>query len=256
MIDPHAIIDPSAVIADDVVIGPWTRVGPDVEIGPGTVIAEHVIVRGPTKIGRNNRIFQFSSVGEDTADMKYQGERTRLEIGDNNIIREGVTLHRGTVQDKAVTRIGSNNLLMAYVHVGHDCVVGNNIILINNASLAGHVIVEDWAIISGYSLVHQRCRIGAHCYVGMGSHISKDVPAYMLALGQPAKIRTINLEGLKRREFSADAIRAIRQAFKLIYRQKLTPEEALPQIQQLAEEHSELDALVRSLKETERGITR
>lgn len=160
LIDPRAIIDPTAKLADDVKVGPWTMIGANVEIGAGCVIEPHVIIKGPTRIGCNNRIFQFSSIGEDTPDLKYKGEATRLVIGDNNVIREGVTIHRGTVQDRSETTIGDNNLLMAYVHVGHDCVIGNHCILVNNASIAGHVHVGDWVILGGYSLVHQFCNMG------------------------------------------------------------------------------------------------
>src|SRR5690606_37826242 len=175
-----AIIHPNAKLAADAQVGPWTVIGPDVEIGEGSVIASHVVLKGPTTIGKNNRIYQFSSIGEDTPDLKYKGEPTRLVIGDNNVIREGVTIHRGTVQDRSETTIGDNNLLMAYVHVGHDSVIGNNCILVNNAALAGHVHIGDWAILSGFTLVHQFCKIGAHSFSGMGSAIGKDVPAYVM----------------------------------------------------------------------------
>ncbi len=256
MIDPRAIIDPSAKLADDVEIGPWTIVGPDVEIGPGTVIASHVVLKGPTKIGANNKILQFSSVGEDTPDMKYKGEPTRLVIGDNNIIREGVTIHRGTVQDRAETTIGDNNLLMAYVHVGHDSVIGNHCIMVNNASVAGHVHVGDWAILAGYTLVHQFCKIGAHSFSGYGSHISKDVPAYVTVNGQPAEAKTINVEGLRRRGFSSEAITLLRRAYKIIYRQGLTVEEALDKLKQMEKECEELGVLIESLERSARGIIR
>ena len=185
MIDPRAIIDPSATVADDAEIGPWTIVGADVEIGAGTVVASHVVLKGPTKIGANNKIYQFSSVGEDTPDMKYNGEPTRLVIGDNNVIREGVTIHRGTIQDRGETTIGDNNLFMAYAHIGHDSVIGNHTIFVNNASVAGHVVVGDWAILAGYTLVHQFCQIGAHSFTGYGSHLSKDLPAYVTVNGAP-----------------------------------------------------------------------
>lgn len=256
MIHASAIIDPSAVVADDVEVGPWTLIGANVEIGPGCKIHSHVVIQGPTTIGSNNEIYQFSTIGEDTPDVKYDGEPTRLEIGDNNVIREGVTIHRGTVQDRSLTSIGSNNLLMAYVHIAHDCVVGNNIILVNNASLAGHVTVADWAIVSGYSLVHQYCNVGAHSYAGMASHISKDIPAYMLVYGQPAEVRMINQEGLRRRDFSADAISAIRKAFKVLYRRGLKLDDALDEIRQMAEEEPALKELVRSIETSERGIIR
>lgn len=256
MIDPTAIIDPSAIIADNVEIGPWTLVGPDVEIGEGCVISSHVVIKGPTKIGKNNRIFQFSTIGDETPDLKYNGEPTRLVIGDNNIIREGVTIHRGTIQDRSETSIGNDNLLMAYVHIGHDSVVGNNTILINNASLAGHVIVDDWAIISGYSLIHQFCRIGAHSFVGMGSGIAKDVPAYTTVQGTPADAKGINSEGLRRRGYSKESISGIKKAYKIIYRQGLTVEEALVQLRILAEEVPEVNVYIESLESSTRGIVR
>lgn len=186
LIDPRAIIDPSARLAADVQVGPWSIVGAEVEIGEGTVIGPHVVLKGPTKIGKHNRIYQFSSVGEDTPDLKYKGEPTRLVIGDHNVIREGVTIHRGTVQDRAETTIGDHNLIMAYAHIGHDSVIGNHCILVNNTALAGHVHVDDWAILSGYTLVHQYCRIGAHSFSGMGSAIGKDVPAYV-TVRQPGR---------------------------------------------------------------------
>ncbi len=256
MIDPRSIIDPSAVIADDVEIGPWTIVGPNVHIGAGTVIASHVVIKGPTTIGVNNKIFQFSTIGDDTPDLKYQGEDTRLVIGDNNVIREGVTIHRGTVQDRGETSIGNDNLLMAYVHVGHDSIIGNHCILVNNVALAGHVTMGDWSILSGYTLVHQFCYIGAHSFSGMGTAIGKDVPAYVTVTGSPATVKGINVEGLKRRGFSSDAITAIRRAYKLIYRQGLTVEEALEKLQVMREVNEEIDLLIDSLTLSERGIVR
>ncbi|SMF43552.1 acyl-[acyl-carrier-protein]--UDP-N-acetylglucosamine O-acyltransferase [Alteromonadaceae bacterium Bs31] len=255
-IHPQAIVDPRAEIAADVEIGPWTTVGPDVVIGEGCKIFSHVVLKGPTVIGKNNTIFQFSSVGEDTPDLKYNGEPTRLVIGDNNIIREGATLHRGTVQDRNETTIGNDNLLMAYVHVGHDSVIGNNCILVNNASLAGHVIVGDWAILSGYTLVHQFCRIGAFSFAGMGAAIGKDIPAYMMVAGAPAAARSINMEGLKRRGFSKDEIATINKAFKTIYRRGLTLEKAIEELQSMLTEASCLQLLIDSLQSSTRGIVR
>lgn len=256
MIDSRASVDPSAEIADDVEIGPWTLIGPNVKIDAGTRVESHVVVKGPTSIGKNNHIYQFSTVGEDTPDVKYKGEPTRLEIGDNNIIREGVTIHRGTVQDKAVTKIGSDNLFMAYVHIAHDCVVGDHVILVNNASLAGHATVADWAIVSGYSLVHQYCNVGAHSYAGMASHIAKDIPAYMLVYGQPAEVRTINQEGLRRRDFSSETISTIKKAFKILYRRGLKLDDAMLQIRELAETEPALTELIQSIEKSERGIIR
>lgn len=256
MIDPRAIIDPGARIADHVRIGPFTIIGPDVEIGTGTEIASHVVVKGPTRIGERNRIFQFSSIGEDTPDLKYKGERTRLVIGNDNIIREGVTIHRGTVQDRAETTIGDHNLLMAYVHIGHDSVIGNHCILVNNASLAGHVRIGDWAILSGYTLVHQFCQIGAHSFSGMGSGIGKDVPAFMMVYGNPAEPRGINSEGLRRRGFSSEQITVVRRAYKILYRQGLTTEAALEVLREQSGEYPELNLLVASLEQSRRGIVR
>ena len=218
LIDPRAIIDPSASIGENVSIGPWTLVGPDVEIGDNCQIASHVVIKGPTRIGRGNKILQFSTVGEDTPDLKYQGEPTRLEIGDNNVIREGVTIHRGTVQDQSLTAIGNDNLLMAYVHVGHDCRIGNHCILVNNASLAGHVDVGDWAILSGYTLVHQFVAIGAHSFCGASTYLTQDLPAFVTATGNPAQARMINSEGMKRRGYTKEQVAAVNSAYKTVYR--------------------------------------
>jgi len=256
MIDERAIIDPTAKLADDVTVGPWSIIGPEVEIGPGTKIESHVVIRGPTVIGAGNHVYQFSSIGEDTPDLKYHDEPTRLVIGDNNTIRENVTIHRGTVQDRSETRIGNDNLLMAYVHIGHDSVLGNNTILVNNTALAGHVHIGDWAILSGYTLVHQFCKIGAHSFSGMGTAIGKDVPAYVTVSGAPAEVRTINTEGLRRRGFSAEAISQLRRAFKILYRQGLTIDIALERLEALLHETPEIQALIDSIRASERGIVR
>ena len=256
MIDPRAIIDPSAKLGDNVEIGPWSTVGPDVEIGAGTRIHSHVVIKGPTRIGRNNQVYQFASVGEDTQDMKYRGEPTRLVVGDNNIIREGVTIHRGTVQDRSETTIGNDNLLMAYVHIGHDSVIGNHCLLVTNAALAGHVIIDDWAILSGYTLVHQFCRIGAHAFTGMGSVVGKDVPAYVIVNGNPAAARSINMEGLRRHGFSKADITVLNKAFKLVYRRGLSVDEALAELGVLAEQCPPVSALITSLQSSARGIVR
>lgn len=256
MIDARAIIDPSANIADDVEIGPWSIVGPDVEIGAGTVIGPHVVIKGPTTIGENNRIFQFASVGEDCQDKKYAGEPTTLVIGDNNTIREGVTIHRGTVQDKGETIIGSHNLFMANAHVAHDCVIGDNVIMANNVAVAGHVHVGDWAILGGFTAVHQFCHIGSHVMCGAGTVVLKDVPDYVMTTGNPAKPHGINAEGLKRRGFSAEALRELRRAYKVIYRQKLTVEQALDILQGMASKTPEVTPLITFLKNSPRGIIR
>lgn len=256
MIDPRAIIDPAARLAGDVTVGPFSVIGAGVEIGAGSVIDSHVVIQGPTRIGERNRIYPFASIGMDTPDLKYKGEPTRLEIGDDNVIREGVTIHRGTVQDQGVTVIGNHNLVMAYAHIGHDSVVGNHCILVNNAALAGHVILGDWAILSGFTLVHQYCRIGAHAFTGMGTAVGKDVPAYVMVSGNPAAPHNINVEGLKRRGFSSDEISLLRRAYKLVYRQGNTTEQAIRQLQEWQSQSPVLLPLIESLQQSGRGIVR
>ncbi|MBK8970193.1 MAG: acyl-ACP--UDP-N-acetylglucosamine O-acyltransferase [Hahellaceae bacterium] len=255
-IHPQAIIEPGAKIAPDVRIGPWSYIGQDVEIGSGTVVHSHVVIKGPTRIGRDNQIFQFASVGEACQDKKYKGEPTELIIGDRNIIRESCTLHRGTVQDKGITRIGSDNLLMAYVHVAHDCVVGNHCILANMATLAGHVVVGDWAILGGGTMVHQFCQIGQHSMCGGGSIVLMDVPAFVMAGGQPAKTHGLNLEGLKRRGFAKESMQALRRAYKVVFRQGNTLEQALEQLESEAASDPQVQVFVQTLKQSTRGIVR
>ncbi len=256
MIDPRAIVDPGARIAANVEIGPFSIIGPDVEIGEGTVIGPHVIVRGPTTIGKNNRIFQFSSIGEECQDKKYAGEPTTLVIGDNNVIREACTFHRGTVQDNGTTIVGSNNLFMVNVHVAHDAVIGDNCILANDTNIAGHVKIGDWAILGGATQVHQFCLIGAHSMCGAGTVVLKDIPAYVMALGYPATPHGINSEGLKRRGFSKESIMLIRSAYKTLYRQGLTLAEALEVLVPQAEQDDGVRQLVESLQAASRGIIR
>ena len=256
MIHDTALIDPSARLHDSVRVGPWTLIGPHVEIGEGSVIESHVVIKGPTRIGARNHIYQFSTVGEATPDLKYRDEPTELHIGDDNIIRENVTIHRGTVQDRSLTQIGDRNLIMAYVHVGHDSIVGNDTILVNNTALAGHVEVGDWAILSGYTLVHQFCKIGAHSFSGMGTSIGKDVPAFVTVAGSPAVAKTINTEGLRRRGFDASEIAALRRAFKIVYRQGLTLEVALDRLQLMVEDTPSIQMLIDSLRQSQRGIVR
>ena len=214
------------------------------------------MLRGPTRIGANNHIYQFSSVGEATSDRKYRGEPTRLVIGDNNVIRENVTIHRGTVQGRSETTIGSDNLIMAYVHVGHDSVIGDNVVLVNNSALAGHGRVGDWAVLSGYTLVHQFCQIGEHAFTGMGSAIGKDVPAFVTVSGAPAQAKTINLEGLRRRGFSAAAIGQLRRAFKIVYREGLTLDLAVKRLESMADKSPEVIAFIDSIMASERGLVR
>jgi UDP-N-acetylglucosamine acyltransferase len=251
-----AIIDDSAVIAEDVEIGPYSVIGADVEIASGTVISPHVVINGPTKIGRDNRIFQFASVGECPQDLKYDGERTTLEIGDRNRIREFVTLHRGTVGGGGVTRIGSDNLLMAYVHVAHDCIVGEHTILANNASIAGHVVVGDYAILGGFTTVHQFTRIGAHCFTGFATAIDRDVLPYFTVAGNRARAVGINKEGLNRRGFSAASIRALQEAFKLLVKSEVPMKQRLEKVEAIAVEHAEVAQMLAFLRTSERGWIR
>ena len=256
MIHPTALIDPSAELDSSVAVGPYSVIGPDVRIGKDSVIESHVVIKGPTTIGERNHIFQFSSVGEATPDLKYAGEPTTLTIGNDNVIRESATIHRGTVQDRGDTSIGDHNLIMCYVHIGHDSVIGNNTILVNNTALAGHVEIGDWAILSGYTLVHQFCKIGQHSFSGMGTAIGKDVPAYVTVSGSPAEARTINAEGLRRRGFSDAAIAELRRAFKVVYRQGLTLDVALERLAEMAADVPEVQPLIDSLRQSERGIVR
>lgn len=255
-IHPQAIIDPKAKIADDVSVGPFSVIGADVEIGQGTWIAPHVVINGPTTIGRDNKIYQFASIGDAPQDKKYAGEATRLEIGDRNVIRECCTISRGTVQDVGVTRLGNDNWIMAYVHIAHDCQVGNHTIFANSTTLAGHVIVEDFAILGGFTLVHQFCKVGSHCFTAMNSVISKDVPPYLMVSGHMAKPHGLNIEGLKRRGFSVDTLNALRKAYKILYRSGKTLEQAIVEIQQLAPENEELRCFTEFLQSVTRGIVR
>lgn len=256
MIHPSAIVDPKAELAADVEVGPFSVIGPDVEIGAGTVIGPHVVVRGPTRIGKGNRIFQFASVGEECQDKKYKGEPTRLEIGDNNVIREGATLHRGTIQDNSLTRVGSNNLFMAYVHIAHDCIVGDNCIFANNASIAGHVHVGDGVILGGFTGVHQFCKVGSFAMTSMYSVVNMDVPAFVMVQGYPARARGMNFEGMKRRGYSKELISQLRAAYRTLYRSGLTLAEALARLQDEAGDSAEMAMLLDSLQRSERGIVR
>lgn len=256
MIHPSALIDPSAEIADGVSIGPFSVIGPDVHIGKGTSVASHVVIKSSTRIGEDNKILQFSSIGEDPQDKKYAGEKTYLEIGDRNVIREYVTLNRGTAQDAGATRIGSDNLFMAYTHVAHDCQIGDHVIMANASSLGGHVTIGDWAILGGFSIVHQFCCVGAHCFTGMGSVIAKDVPPYIIIGGHPAKPHGINKEGLKRRGFSAEEIRNIVNAYKLLYMSGLSLEEARKRLVEIAEQQPAIKLFSNFIETCTRSIVR
>jgi len=254
MIHSTAVVHPSAQIADNVEIGPFSVIDEHVEIDEGTIVAPHVVINGHTKIGKNNHFYQFSSIGEANQDRKYRGEPTRTVIGDNNVIRESCTIHRGTTQDKQVTSIGSDNLLMAYTHIAHDCQLGNNIIIANSSNIAGHVMIDDWAILGGFSGVHQFCHIGTHAFLGIRSHITQDIPPFVLfAEGSP---RSINVEGIKRRGFSAEDISLLKKAYRLIFRQGLRIDEALSAAAELSSDSPVIKMLVNFIQTSERGIAR
>ncbi len=256
MIHSTAIVSEKATIAADVEIGPYSVIGDDVQIDGGTRIGSHVVINGPTRIGRDNHIYQFASIGDDPQDKKYAGEPTRLVIGDRNTIREFCTFSRGTTQDRGETLMGDDNWIMAYVHVAHDCVIGNHTIMANNTTLAGHVHVGDWVIFGGFSGAHQFCQIGSHAFLGMYSGVNRDVAAYTMVSGQPAVARGINSEGLRRRGFSAEQVRNIKNAYRITFRQGKRREEAIDEIAALVESQPELQLFLDSLRSSERGLTR
>ena len=251
-----AIISDKAKIADGVEIGPYSIIGDDVEIGPGTRIGSHVVVNGPVSIGADNSIFQFASIGDEPQDKKYAGEPTRLIIGDRNTIREYCTLSRGTAQGNYETIVGDDNWIMAYVHIAHDCNVGSHCVMANNATLAGHVYVGDWVILGGFTGIHQFCKVGAHSFLGMFSSINRDVPAYTMISGNPAMPKGINSEGLKRRGFSADEIKNIKNAYRIVYRQGNKLSAAIDEVVLLAKDQPELAVFLESLRSSERGVIR
>jgi UDP-N-acetylglucosamine acyltransferase len=256
VLHPTAIVHPGARLADDVEVGPYSIIGEHVEIGAGTWVGPHVVITGHTSIGRNNRVFQFASLGDIPQDKKYTGEPTRLEIGDNNTIRECCTLNVGTSLDIGVTRLGSDNWVMAYAHIAHDCQIGNNTVVANSVQLAGHVLIDDFAILGGGTLVHQFCRIGVHAFTAGGSVVLRDVPPYVMAGGNSAQPHGLNSEGLKRRGFTAPALDALRRAYKTLYRSGLSFDEARQQIAEHAQESPEVRALAEFLATTTRGIIR
>lgn len=259
-IHPTAVVDPKAELAAGVTIGPYAVIGAGVRIGEGTSVGAHCTIEGPTTIGRDNRIYQFASLGSDPQDMKYRGEPTELRIGDRNTIREFCTFSRGTVQDTGVTSIGDDNWIMAYVHIAHDCVVGSRTILANNATLAGHVHLGDWVIIGGLTGIHQFVKVGAHAMAGFGSHVSQDVPPFMTVAGNPLSVHGLNAEGLRRRGFSRERIAHLKQVHRLLYRQGLTLEDAKQQMAALPAEDPEMRADVETmlafLAQSTRGIVR
>ena len=255
-IHPTAIVSPEAELDDGVSVGAYAVVGAGVQVGAGTQVGPHAVLEGPTRIGAGNRIFQFASVGSAPQDKKYQGEPTRLEIGDRNVIRECVTLNRGTTKDQGVTVIGSDNLFMAYAHVAHDCRVGSQCVLANNATLGGHVQLGDWVIMGGLSAIHQFCKVGAHAFIANNAAVTRDVPPYVMAVGQPAGAHSVNAEGLKRRGYTAEQIRNIRGAFRLLYRSGLKLADASSQLEALAREQPELRPIVEFLPQSTRSIVR
>ncbi len=253
---PTAIIDPKAKLDSGVSIGPYCVIGPQVKISSGTILESHVILKGNTKIGKNNHLFQFSTVGDGSPDKKYKGEPTRLVIGDENQIREGVTIHRGTIQEKGVTKIGNRNLFLAYSHVAHDCEIEDDVVLTNQAALAGAVKVGTGAILAGYAIVHQFCTVGSYSFCAMGSAVNKDIPAFVRVRGNPAKPYGINTVGMKRLGYSPRAIEALRSAYRSTYRKNLTIEEALKEMKPLEAKHKEVKLFSQTVKKSSRGIVR
>jgi len=254
---PTSIIHDSAVIHESVEIGPFCYVGEDVQIGEGGILLSHVVLKGPTKIGTNNKFYQFSVIGEATPDKKFKGEKTTLEIGDNNIFREGVTIHRGTIQDKSTTIIGNDNLLMAYSHVAHDCILGDSNVFANHAGIAGHVIIGDFVTIGALTTIHQFCRIGDYSFVGMNTSITMDIPAYIKVAADPARVIGINTVGMSRNNISDDSITIIKKAYKLIYKKGYKLEDALRRVDRLEKPaRPELQAFIDSINSSERGLLR
>lgn len=256
MIDPRAIIDPKAELGADVEVGPFTVIGADVTIGARTKVGSHVVIHGPTSIGADCRIFQFSSLGEAPQDKKYNGEPTRLEVGDRNYIREFTTMHRGTAQGHGVTRVGSDGLFMAYTHIAHDCIVGDKVVLANYATLAGHVELGDWVIMGGYSGIHQFCKVGAHVFLANNAAVTRDVPPFLMVAGQPAAPHSVNSEGLKRRGFTPEQILNIRRAYKILYRSDLKLDEAMTRLTEFAREAPEVRPFVDFIPTVTRSLIR
>ena len=256
MISDKADIHPTAIIGDNVEIGPWTMVGADVEIGDGCKIGPHAVIKGPCRLGVNNEIFSFASIGDAPQDKTYNGEPTELVIGDNNVIREYCTINRGTVKGGGVTRLGSNNFLMAYSHVAHDCQVGDHTIFAAYAALAGHVTVEDYVAIGPYSAVHQNCRLGESAFITKATYITQDVMPYIIAAGNSPRTVGINTVGIKRRGFSSDTVNTLRKVYKTVFRQGLTKQEAIDALATLAADYPPVEKLMLALQQSTRGIVR
>ena len=256
LIDSKAIVHSHAELADDVSVGPYSIIGADVKIGSGTIIGPHVVIKGPTFIGKENRIYQFTSIGEDPQDKKYAAEVTRLEIGDRNTIREFTSMHRGTQQDNCVTKIGDDNLFMAYTHVAHDCIIGNNVIMANGASLAGHVHLNNNAILGGFTLVHQFTQVGQYSFAAMGSAITQDIPPFIMVGGKPTRPHGINSVGMERNGISTEDIRLIRNAYKIIYKMNLRLEDAIEKMEDMTSDSKQLTDMISFLRNVSRGILR
>ena len=256
MIDSSAVIHPEARIDQDVIIGPYSIIGKDVEIDSGSWVGPHVVIKGPTRIGKNNKIFQFCSIGDDPQDKKYHGEKSLLEIGSGNVIREFCSINRGTAEGGGKTVIGDDNWIMAYVHVAHDCIVGSHTVFANNSTLAGHVTVDDYAILGGFTGVHQFCRLGSFSFSAISSVIVKDVPPYLLVSGNKAKPNGLNREGLRRHGFSPEAINLLRKAYKTVYRDGLVLKEALALLKILGQGSEEVTRFAEFIERSERGIVR
>ena len=256
MIHPSAIIDKSAKLDMDVTVGPYSVIGADVEIKSGSAIGSHVLIEGPSLIGKQNKIFSFATIGGDPQDKKYDGEKTYLEIGDNNIFREGVTVNRGTAQENSKTIIGSGNLFMAYVHVAHDCIIEDDVVMVNNSAIAGCVRLEKGVILGGFSLIHQFCNIGAYSFSAMGSAVSKDVPAFVRVSGNPAKARGLNTTGIARLNMTKESSKSLKEAYKILYMRKIPLDEARKEIKKSFNHIPEINLLLDSIKISERGIIR
>ncbi len=249
-IHPTALVDPSAQLAPDVQVGAYTVIGANVVIGSGTWIGPHVVIDGPTSIGSDNKIFQFASIGAAPQDLKYNDEPTRLEIGDRNTFRENCTVNRGTTKDQLVTRVGSDNLFMTGSHVGHDCVIGSHCVFANYSTLGGHVLIGDWVHMGGFAGVHQFCKVGEHAFIANNTAVTRDVPPFVMAVGRPAEPHSVNSEGLKRRGYSTEQIRNIRDAYRILYRSQLKLIEATEQLEQRVREQPELQPLVDFLNDS------
>ena len=255
-IDPRAIVSPKAELAADVIVGPYSVIGDDVKIGAGTWIGPHAVIKGPTTLGAGNKVFQFASIGDAPQDLKYKGEPMRLEIGDHNVFREFTTMNRGTVTGGGVTSIGSENLFMAYTHVAHDCHVGNKCVMANYATLGGHVHLGDWVIMGGYSGVHQFTKVGAHAFLGNNAAVTRDVPPYVMAVGTPAVPHSINSEGLKRRGFSPEQIRNLKNAYRVLYRSDMKLADAVEELRARVANQPELRIFVDFIGESTRSLVR